>query len=77
MSDLKLIVKEEMAVALENLKAKGKDIGEEALEEIASEISDAFGRIVVRTDGSTDDFFLMIKPMLDKKIDEIHDEDAE
>jgi len=70
----KQILKEEMAIALDNLKVKGKVMSKEALEEIALEISDALGRVAKRTPNMTDDFFLMIKPMLDEQIDKIDGE---
>ena len=67
----KQIVKEEMKVALENLKAKGKVLLKEELEDIAGEISDALGRVAVRTTGKVDDFYLLMKPMIDNEIDKI------
>ena len=69
--ELKDIVKEEMKVSLENLKVKGKVLLKEELEDIAMEVSDMLARISVRSETKMDDFFLMIKPMLDKEIDKI------
>ena len=73
--ETKQILKEELAIAGENLKAKGIILGKEALEETAKEISAMVGRVVVRTEGKGDDFFLMIQPMLDEKIEDINPND--
>lgn len=73
MSDIKQILGEELKVSAEKLKSEGVELGKEALEKVAKEMSDMFGRVAVRTENKTDDFFLMIKPMLDTQIDKISD----
>ncbi len=70
--EFKTILKEELSVTLDNLKVKGIDIGKRALEETALEISDLLARVAKRTDNNIDDFYLMVKGMLDEKLKEIH-----
>jgi hypothetical protein len=69
--ETKEILKEELAKSAERLKAKGVELGKEALEEVALEMSDCFSNVAVRTENKVDDFFLIIKPMLDKELDKI------
>ena len=69
--ETKEILKEELAKSAERLKAKGVELGKEALEEVALEMSDCFSKVATRTEGKADDFFLVIKPMLDREIDKI------
>lgn len=69
--ETKEILKEELAKSAEKLKAKGVELGKEALEAVALEMSDCFSNVAVRTENKVDDFFLVIKPMLDKELDKI------
>lgn len=71
MSDVKEILKEELKASGEKLKTKGIALGKEALEDVALELSDMFARVANRTVNKADDFFNMVKPMLDKEIDKI------
>ena len=69
--DAKTIIKEELETTAANLKKEGIELGKEALEIVAKEMSDLVGRVVVRTEGKADDIYLAIKPILDGKIEEI------
>lgn len=69
--ETKEILKEELAKSGEKLKAKGIELGKEALEEVAKEVSDMVGRVAVRTPNKADDIYLAIKPILDGEIDKI------
>lgn len=70
-AELKVIVKEELKVSLEKLKEQGKVLLKEELEDIALEVSDMMGRIAVRSENKVDDFYLVVRPMLDKELDKI------
>lgn len=69
--DLKLIVKEELKASMAVLKEKGVELGKEALEDVALEMSDMMGRVALRSDNKIDDFYLIVKPMLNKELDKI------
>jgi len=71
MEEAKIIFIEELKVSFSNLKAKGEKISKEALELVAKELSDMFARIVVRTENKLDDFFLAVKPLIDREIEKI------
>ena len=69
--ETKQILKEELETSAKNLKAKGVELGKEALEAVALEMSEMFSKVAVRTENKVDDFFLIIKPMLDKELNKI------
>lgn len=74
------IVKEELAVAGENLKAKGLDIAEETLNVIMLELNGVVKRTVVRTDNKIDDLYLVVETqvtdVLASAIDKIDGEEG-
>jgi len=69
--NIKQILKEELKVSLDKLKEDGIELGKEALEKVAMETSDCFARVAVRTDNKADDFYLMLRGMVEKEIDKI------
>lgn len=69
--DIKEILKEELKISGEKLKEKGIVLAKEALEDVALEISDMIARVAVKSENKVDDFYLVIKPMLDKELDGI------
>ena len=71
MSNLKEIFKEEMKISIKKLGDKGKQVSKEYLEDVALEVIDMIGRVVEKTDGKIDDFYLLIKDQLQKIADKI------
>ena len=71
MSDLKKIIKEEMKISTKKLGDQGKQVLREYLEDVAMEVIDMIGRVVKKTDGKVDDFYLLIKEQLKKVADKI------
>lgn len=73
--ELKEILKEELKVSGENLKEKGIELGKEALEEVAKEMSNMLERVADKTPNKGDDFYKVIKPMIDEKLEGINPDD--
>ena len=69
--DIKEIIKEELAASMEVLKVKGIQLGKEALEDVALEMSQMMGRIAVKSENKVDDFYLSVQGMLEMQIDKI------
>ena len=69
--ELKDIVKEELSKSLEVLKVKGIQLGKEAAEDVALEMSQMMARVAVRSENKVDDFYLSVQAMLEAQIDKI------
>jgi hypothetical protein len=77
MKNVKEILKEEIAISGDKLKEKGIELGKEALETVALEMSDMMARVAVKTENKMDDLYLTVKGMVDAKLDDINPSDNE
>tara|TARA_Y100000296_G_C5180060_1_gene263672 strand:- start:10845 stop:11084 length:240 start_codon:yes stop_codon:yes gene_type:complete len=71
--DVMDIVKEELEVAKENLKAEGLDLAEEVLLKVFNEVNGVVKRTVVKTETKIDDLYLVVEGEVSKVVAEAID----
>ncbi len=69
--NFKSILEEELKASFAKLKEEGKQVSREVLEIVVLEVSDMVLRISKRTENKVDDFYAMIKGMIDEELKKI------